>query len=217
MQNKNRLATRIQLLYEKKRTTPRAAYKSAKKFDVCWPKVAKVVTDLSADPVLFIEAQFLIPGGNQDRGFPFPTQLYGDDAIAKYRAVREWDNTPFESSFNNQARYVRDLQGAFPECTIDEILMNPNSPIKNFTRVILSSPEAYDSVFKRYGEDAKKELQSDTGLNEYIKNNYGSRYKRIFPERLPTWIGGEHSEDPGPPATSARRENNPKRRKQPDT
>lgn len=215
--NTNRLATKLQLLYEKKRTTPRSTYKSAKKFDACWPRVAKVVTDLNADPVLFIEAQFLIPGGNLDRGFPFPSQLYGDAAIQKYRAVAAWDSTPFEASFNNQAKYVRDLQATFPERTIDEILLDPRSPIKNFTRVILCSPEAYEGAFKRYGEDAKKELESDTGLNEFIKNNYGSRYKRIFPERLPTWIGGEHSEDPGPPATSARRKNYPKRRKQSDT
>jgi len=210
----NKLAKKIRTLYEAKRSTKTKKYKASVKFDAAWIKIAQVVIDIGADPVLYIESQFMIPDGYANGQYPYPSQLYNELAKSKYKQISSRPQSPFELSFTNQVWYVRDLQKTFSHKTLDEILSDPISPLKSYIRVMLCGSEVLDFILEKYGKEAVKELEWDQGLNEFIKNNYESRYKRIFPERLSTWSSGEYSEDPGPPSEITQRENQAKRRKQ---
>jgi hypothetical protein len=197
----NKLSKRLQQLYETRRRLIEPKYRqSAKRFESSWMKVAQLVKSINADPVAYIESQFIVPNGYGLKPYPYPNQMYGDIALSKYKQLQKRPNSPFEMAFNTQISYVKNLQSTFNEKSLDEILSDPLMPIKNFTRVMLCSSEAYEEIFNTYGKEAQKELQSEVGLSEHIKKNYESRYKRIFRERLPAWTGSEHSEDPGPPS-----------------
>jgi hypothetical protein len=195
IQKLNRLATKLKSIYEKKRSTRKKNYKCASKFDNCWIKIAEVVDAMGADPALYIEAQFLIPGWTPNDGPPLPTQLYGEKAKDKYIKLKQLPESPYESAIKNQINYLSLLLNSRPYLTKDEILMDKKSPFSSFFRIIFCEQANYDLFFKKYGAEARKELEFEIGLNDHLKKKYATRYNRIFPERLSKSYRSSHTQD----------------------
>jgi hypothetical protein len=211
----NRLARKIQSIFEAKKSTKRKIYKSAKKFEGCWIKAAEVVNRLKANPEAYLDAQFKIPNGNLDGGTPFPNQIYNDLAVRKYLLYIKKQRPSYEKLVNNQVAYLSLLQEQNPEKDTDDFLLDPRTPLKNFTRVILCSEDVYKDIFEMYGTEARKELEFEPGLDEYLRTNYGTRYKRIYPERVSKSHSGSHTKNQRVLGETLRRQNHTERFQQP--
>jgi hypothetical protein len=204
----NKLAKRLKDLYTQIKKRENRLYCCSSKFDECWMKVAMVVDQLQADPILYLESQFLIPS----TGKIFPTHLYGEAAISRYKSVLGRDN-PFQQKLDNQVFYLKRCLETYPDRSIDDVLLDKRMPFKNFFRVIMCSQSICNQVIEKYGEGAKEELEFDPGLKQLIEKQYETRYRRIFPKRLSNRTSVQHIEDPGPPSKTIPGRNYPRRRK----
>ena len=204
----NKLAKKIKKLFitVKKRHNPE--FICHPRFESCWFKAACKVFQLKADPILFVESQFLIPSETEI----LPNKIYGDSAVRRYKIVAAREKNPFELQIENQVFYLQGCAQSFTDKTLDEILADPKMPFKNFFRLMACSEEAVDDISKKYRKQAILELESNPGIKELIKQKYESRYKRFFPERVSDRINGEPIEDAGAPEEISKQRNYPRRR-----
>ena len=211
---KNTLARKLKRVYEalRRRSTP--GYRCGAKFDDLWFKLASVIDGLGACPITYLEAQFENWGG-----VPFPPQLCSNRAITIYKKYRHDGKTTGKLEFEHQVKLLRDCAEFYQEKFdgIDEILGLDFVPLKPFLRVLLCGDTVLPQILEKYGAAAAAELRSNPSLEKHIKENYVSRYQRLFPQRLSEGIGSSSDPLPGPTRTIKVREGVPRRRRLADT
>jgi len=214
----NHLAEKLRGLYalawrKREAFSPKNPYN----YDKVWMSAAETIKNIGADPVLYVDAQFILMSGKK-KGV-MPTDLLGEDAIDRYKKMIARGTTPYEAEMNNQIFYLKSLLKANQNKEPDDILMDEHMPIKAFIRMMLCSEDALGFIGKKFRNSAILELEFDPGVKELIKNKYGTRYKRIYPERVSTRPIVQYFEDPGPPEENTKTRNyarRPKRYSQQD-
>ena len=103
------------------------------------------------------------------------------------------------------------------EKDLDDVLSLDFLPIKSYTRVLLCSDEIFDKLKNKYAGIAVAELKSNPSINKYIKDNYVSRYIRLFPQRISKSIDSKYNTVPEPSSSAKGRENVPIRRRSTNT
>ena len=171
------LARKCKLVYECFRGRTNPGYKVGKNFDKEWFKVAHLLIRLKADPVIYLEALFEHWGG-----VPFINMLCSPRAIGIYEKYLNKGKTVGELEFMNQIRYLNDARDFHAKKTeeVDDILGLDFVPLKSYIRILLCSEDVLPDFQRRYGATARAELKSNPSINKYIKENYVSRYTRLF-------------------------------------
>jgi hypothetical protein len=204
----------VKLIYEIFRRKVNPEYSSGSKFDDVWIRLCNILELYKACPVLYIESLFETWDGWDS--IPYPHLLCGPVAIKKYKEYLSRKTTTGELEFINQIKRLNEYQEIYNKNnikTIDEILLIKELPMKAYTRVMFCSENALDQVKQLYAKIAVAEIESNPSLKKYIKQNYVSRYTRLFPQRLS--VGDSSSHDTLPKSSSAfeRGQNIPRRRK----
>ncbi len=212
-QQENITPWNIKKIYEifRRRSTP--GYKSGTKFDDCWIKLANTLKQKNICPVLYLESLFEKWGG-----IPFPSQLCGERSMTIFSQYLEKGETVGQMEFENEIRILNNYLNNpnNKEKELDDVLLLDFLPIKSYTRVLLCSDNIFDKL-KKYTGTAIAELKSNPSTNKYIKENYVSRYIRLFPQRISKSINSEYNEIPEPSSGSQRREDVPIRRRPSNT
>jgi len=166
-----------------------------------------------ASPVLYLESLFEKWGG-----IPFPSQLCGERSMTIFSQYLEKGETVGQMEFENEIRILNNYLNNpnNKEKELDDVLLLDFLPIKSYTRVLLCSDNIFDKL-KKYTGTAIAELKSNPSTNKYIKENYVSRYIRLFPQRISKSINSEYNEIPEPSSGSQRREDVPIRRRPSNT
>jgi len=172
-----------------------------------WQRVGDVVDQLGADPYIFIDAQFAsyVPPTQLNRnGFIKPQFLHKIDSIQRYQSYVSQAANDLENQIRTQILYIQGLVDAkFPDGKeiskqesikfINDILLDPQSPIRPFARILLCNLSHVDRILELFYEKIVAELNFNPGLKNYIKKKYGSRYSLIYAKRVSEGDGGEHT------------------------
>ena len=205
----------IQKIYEKFRKKSTQGYFCGPKFDEEWYKLSKLLESTKACPIIYLES--LLEGwGNT----PFPHQLCSNRAKQIYEKYLEQGNTIGEKEFAYQVNLLKDCSKIYaPEESdpIDKALLLDFIPVKAYIRVLLCEEKNLPEIMRKYGSLAYAEIKSNPSIDKYLKENYVSRYQRLFPQRLSKVNSGPHDTLPEPTSTSTVRENIPRRRRLADT
>jgi hypothetical protein len=204
----------IKSIYEKfrKRVTP--GYSCGSKFDDVWIRLCNLLYEQKTCPILYLESLFETKTGWE--GVPYPHLLFGPIALKKYNEYLLKNTTIGELEFNNEIRRLNEYQKIYSgnnAKTIDEILFIEQLPMKSYTRVMLCSENVLEEVKQMYAKKATLEIDSNPSLKKYIKENYVSRYTRLFPQGFSVSDSGTHDTLPKPSSTFERGQNIPRRRK----
>jgi hypothetical protein len=204
----------IKLIYEIFRRKINPGYSCGSKFDDVWIKLSNLFNENKICAILYLESLFETWNGLDS--VPFPHVLCGPVALKKYNDYVSKNTTIGELEFNNEIRTINEYKKIYSndnEKTIDEILLIKQLPMKSYTRVMLCSEKILQEVKELYSEKAVLEINTNPSLKKYIKENYVSRYTRLFPQGLSVSDSGSHDSLPEPSSITQRRENMPRRRK----
>jgi hypothetical protein len=204
----------IKLIYEIFRRKRTPGYSCGSKFDDVWIKLSNLFNENKICAILYLESLFETWNGLDS--VPFPHVLCGPVALKKYNDYVSKNTTIGELEFNNEIRTINEYKKIYSndnERTIDEILLIKQLPMKSYTRVMLCSEQILQEVKELYAEKAVLEINTNPSLKKYIKENYVSRYTRLFPQGLSVSDSGSHDPLPEPSSITQRRENMPRRRK----
>lgn len=205
----------IKKIYEILRRQLTPGYKCGTKFDSVWITLSDFLKTQKICPVTYLESLFELWGHT-----PYPNQLCSDRAINIYKDYIDRYTTIGQREFETQVAtlnkcldiYYKD-NGKNIEDQLDKILTSDFLPIKNYIRVIFCSDNVLNEIIQKYGSVAVAELKSNPSTNKYIKNNYVSRYIRLFPQRIPKSPSSESDTLPEPSTATERRKNIPVRRR----
>jgi hypothetical protein len=204
----------IKKIYEilRRRSTP--GYKSGSKFDDCWIKLANLLKQKNICPVIYLESLFEKWGG-----IPFPNQLYGERSMRIFDEYSVKGESIGKMEFDNEIRILNNYLNnpKNKEKDLDDVLLLEFLPIKSYTRVLLCSDEIFNKLKNKHVGIAVAELKSNPSVNKYIKDNYVSRYIRLFPQRISKSIDSEYNTLPEPSSSPKGRENVPIRRRSSNT
>jgi hypothetical protein len=201
----------IQKIYEKFRRRSTPGYFCGPKFDEEWYKLSKLLESAKACPTIYLESLFEGWGST-----PFPPQLCSPRARQIYEKYLHSGQTVGEKEFMHQVKLVHEslrIYAKNKENSLDEVLLLDFLPIKAYIRVLLCGEEVLAEIYRKYGKLAYAEIKSNPSIEKYIKENYVSRYQRLFPQRLSKIDSGSHDSLPEPTSTSSIREGVPKRRR----
>lgn len=201
----------IKKIYEcfRRRTTPK--YYCGPKFDEHWFKLSNVLESIQACPVIYLESLFEGWGNT-----PFPHQLCSSRAKQIYEKYLEQGSTVGEKEFIHQVNVLRNCVKTYApkeNDPIDKVLLLDFIPLKAYIRVLLCEDKNLPEIIKKYGSLAYAEIKSNPSIDKYLKENYVSRYQRLFPQRFSKIDSGPHDTLPEPTSTSSIRKNIPKRRR----
>jgi len=204
----------VKYIYEKfrKRVTP--GYSCGAKFDHVWIRLCSLLNDQNICPILYLESLFETRTGWE--GVPYPHLLFGPIALKKYNEYLLKNTTIGELEFNNEIRRLNEYQKIYSgnnSKTIDEILFIEQLPMKSYTRVMLCSENVLEKAKQLYAKKATLEIDSNPSLKKYIKENYVSRYTRLFSQGLSVSDSSSHDPLLKPSSTFERGQNIPRRRK----
>jgi hypothetical protein len=200
----------IQKVYEKFRKKSTPGYFCGPKFDDEWFKLSNFLKSINACPTIYIESLFESWGGT-----PFPQQLCSARAKQIYEKYLNSGQTIGEKEFMHQVMLVHESIKSYAKNknSLDEVLLLDFLPIKAYIRILLCGEEVLAEISQRYGKLAYAEVKSNPSIEKYIKENYVSRYQRLFPQRLSKVDSSSHDSLPEPTSTSSIRENIPRRRR----
>lgn len=211
MNNSNYNARKIKKIYERFRRKITPKYFCGPKFDDHWFKLSNFLESINACPVLYLEAQFEGWGST-----PFPHQLCSMRAKQIYEKYLEQGGTIGEKEFVYQVNFLRECVKTYApkeEDSIDKVLLLDFIPLKAYIRVLLCDEKNLPEIMQKYGAIAYAEIKSNPSIDKYLKENYVSRYQRLFPQRLSKVDSSSHDTLPEPTSTSSIRKDIPKRRR----
>lgn len=210
----NALARKLKQLYEIFRRQSSPGYNCGSRFDDEWFKLAKLVNSIEADPVIYLEAQFECWDG-----VPFPSQLCSPRSRSIHQKYLEKGKTIGQLEFENQIKCLMDCVNFYKKKygEMDAILMLDFVPVKAYIRVLLCGESYLPEVLKKYGSLAKAEIKFSPSVDKHLKENYVSRYSRLFPQRFSEIADSESDSLPEPSSTNSVRKNYPRRRRLTDT
>ena len=201
----------IQKIYEKFRRRSTPGYFCGPKFDDEWFKLSDFLKSKKVCPVTYLESLFEGWGNT-----PFPPQLRSPRAVQIYEKYLNSGQTIGEKEFMHQVTLVHESirsYGNNDKNSIDQVLLLDFLPIKAYIRVLLCGDEVLPELLEKYGKTAYAEVKSNPSIDKYLKENYVSRYQRLFPQRLSKVDSSSHTSLPEPTSTSTIRQNIPKRRR----
>lgn len=201
----------LKRIYEKFRSKSTPGYFCGAKFDDQWFKLSTFLKSINACPIIYLESLFESWGNT-----PFPHQLCCPRAKQIYEKYLNSGQTIGEKEFMHQVNLVHQSIRSYAKNNknaIDEVLLLDFIPIKAYIRVLLCGEEILPEIYKRYGKTAYAEIKGNPSIDKYLKENYVSRYQRLFPQRVSKINSSSHDSLPEPTSKSAIRENVPKRRR----
>lgn len=204
----------VKAIYETLRRRINPDYSSGSKFCEVWIKLCDFLEVHKACPILYLESLFETWGGWD--AIPYPHMLCSPAALKKYNEYQSRNTTVGELEFANEIRRLNEYQKIYSNSspkTTDEILFIKELPMKSYTRVMLCSESVLEKAKQLYAEKAILEVNANPSLKKYIKENYVSRYTRLFPQGLSVSDSCSHDPLPQPSSIIERGQNIPRRRK----
>lgn len=182
---------------ELRRRLGQPGYSPSPRSDGDWARTADLVIKLNVDPMVWLEAQFeRCKYGN----FPMPNHLYSETAQQNYDAhIAEFRGLPQEE-VRTQTTYVENYTtraGWDPE----ELFMREelSHQFYAYFRVLFCPETILPQVIERWGEDAKRQIESNSALYKYLEENHGARLERIIVrQEIPGNDGGTPPTVPPP-------------------
>ena len=189
--------------YEQCRRQFHPHYHAGNRHDEHWAKAAELCRQIDADPRIFVEAQFEMPAEGGTRAVPFPSQIHSVNAVPNYNRYVENFRSKAKEGVANQFRRLASLMENFG-LTIDQAVADPLQNFRPYFRVLVCSDEALETLEASWGEVARRELEVNPDLKNYLRNNYGIRAIRIIRQDIPGEAGSTHH--PVPPPSPITRE-----------
>jgi hypothetical protein len=201
----------VKKTYEIFRRRSCPTYVSGKKFDDIWIKLSNILNEKQICHIVFIESLF------EDWGcIPYPNQLCSEKAFQICYKYIHKNITIGQLEFENQIRTINnsiELYAKEKEEKLDYVLSLEFLPIKSYTRLLMCSDSMYEKFKTKYFNTAVAEIKSNPSVDKYLKDNYVSRYIRLFPQRFPAVNSSSCDTLPEPSRSFKGGENIPVRRR----
>jgi hypothetical protein len=179
--------------YEELRRKTEPAFASSSKSDAVWIKTTEVVDKLGANPWDYIDAQFQ---ACVRKPYPYLNCLYQEQAIRDYHEYREKRTGQPDQISSCQMMYLDNLQSKVGLSKEDAIL-HDGVEFYAWFRCMVAPESVLPKVLSKYGEEAKTQIEGDSRLRSYLRDQYEHRTQLVLREKVPTIP--TQSFDPLPP------------------
>ena len=148
--------------------------------DAVWKRTAEIVDRIGADPFEYIRFQFDSHAGSH----PQYKQLASEWAVTNYnnlsKTLRQAQGiVVFERQLETLLACING--GSEP----DVLLWDPTKEFSSIVRICMCTNEKLDSFLARFGDHARRELDFDRPLREYINQHYHDRAKSAIRAGVP--------------------------------
>jgi hypothetical protein len=168
--------------YEELRRKTEPAYASSSKTDAIWIKTTEVVDKLGANPWDYIDAQFQ---ACIRQPYPFPNSLYQEHAIRNYQEYQEKKLGLPDQVTACQMMYLDNLQNRVG-LSKEEAILHDGVEFYAWFRCMMAPESVLPKVLSKYEKAAKTQIEGDSRLRSYLKDQYEHRTQLVLREKVPT-------------------------------
>jgi hypothetical protein len=145
-----------------------------------WDAAAAMAKVIGADPALFVDAQFHAMSMSPRNPFPWPSDLHNRNAVSNYEAYMAHFSCTPAMRLEQQNVLLRSQLDELTLQGIDFFLSRADLPFKSWFRILMCSDKNYPAFNRVWGIYARRQMQNDKGLFNFLKDKYAERAHRLL-------------------------------------